>query len=136
MKIVYIYGILDENSNITYVGKSTEPKRRLIAHGEKKCRILDKFEDKEHYWIEKLTEEGIQLKNKEKLKGSEDWEIGDTISVREKKKHKILHKPSGIIYDSVYQAANALNMHDKSFMSRMRKHPNSKLHDIFTILED
>ena len=137
MKKVYIYGLLDEDDNIFYIGKSIEPKTRLAAHNStRRCKILDWFEDKEHYWIEKLTQEGIQLENKEKLKGSEEWEVGDIVSVEERKGNQILHKPSGIIYDSAYQAANALNMSNKSFMSRMRKHPNSKLHDIFTILED
>jgi len=137
MKKVYIYGLLDEDNNIFYVGKSIEPKRRLIDHNStRRCKILDWFEDKEHYWIEKLTQEGTRLKNKEKLKGSEEWNIGDIINIEEKRSTRILHKPSGVIYDSAYQASNSLNINNKSFIWNMRNHPNSKLHDIFTILED
>ena len=29
---VYIYGLLDNNNNITYVGKASEPKKRLYWH--------------------------------------------------------------------------------------------------------
>ena len=140
MKIIYVYGLLDENDNITYVGKSASPKRRLSDHGTtKKCKILDKFEDVEHYWIKKLTEEGNQLTNKEKLIDGEDWEVGNIVELNNynyKAPVRILHKPSGVIYDSVYQAAQELNIPNDSFGHSMRKHPKSKYHEIFTLLED
>ena len=83
--IVYVYGLLDNEGNVYYVGRSTRPRDRLINHKtpaglEKKMIVLDEFVDKEHYWIQYYLDKGYDLLNREFLP-SEDWKVGDIITV-------------------------------------------------------
>jgi len=135
-KKVYIYALLDEEDNEIYVGKSTCPRERLIAHLKPKCVILDYFYDKEHYWINKLTVEGKKLKNKEKLKNSETWEVGDIIvnNYRKSKNQvRVKYLPTGKIYHSCYAAAMELG-YPLSISHSLQNSPKSKYHDVFQLI--
>lgn len=83
---VYVYGLLDNKGKVYYIGRSTEPKRRLTSHNvpagvKKRMIILDEYVDKEHYWIQYYASKGYELLNKEYL-SSESWNIGDVIEIR------------------------------------------------------
>jgi len=137
---VYIYGALDQNGDIVYVGKSVAPSTRLTDHyntrGWEKLIILDTFIDKEHYWVDKLIKEGNNLENKEKLSSNESWIVGDVVCKKEYRvKNRVRHIPSGTIYDSGYKAAQAHKLNNFSLITILRNHPRSKLHNIFELVE-
>ena len=143
MKKVYIYGILGDNDEIIYVGKSTRPKGRLIDHRVDKdwdkCKILAIYEDLENFWIHKLLKEGHPLKNKEMLVEGEEWNVGDVITLNNKsstRSVKVRHKQTGVIYESGYRASLDVYGTAKFFVSLMKKHPNSIYHKEWEFVDD
>lgn len=104
--VVYVYGILEGDGKVSYVGKSSSPKARMYAHassiGEKGLRvvILDSFRDTENYWIKKLSQEGNRLFNRQVDPMEESWNVGDIIGMVRRSDRKVLDKRTGIIYRS------------------------------------
>ncbi len=100
--LTYVYGVLNKEDKIIYVGKSCTPKLRLINHkqyeGYTKAVILDIFYDIENYWIEKLLEQGSPLQNKETLQHVEDHSVGDIVEVHDRLEYSIRDKESGKVY--------------------------------------
>lgn len=103
---VYIYGILDNEEEVVYVGKSSTPNLRLRHHKHLKprynrCKILDIFYDKEHYWINYFLDKGAKLENKELVEYVEDYKIGDIIEIKNRLQYQILNKKTGKTYESI-----------------------------------
>jgi len=131
--IVYIYGLL-RKEEIIYVGKSTTPKVRLSCHrityndDSLRIKILDTFEDREIFWVEKLKEEGYNLLNKEALKDNEDWMIGDIVDFSPKKNdYKILDTLTNTQYPSFYKVGKKYNLDAHQIKARLlkpEKYPN------------
>lgn len=104
--VVYVYGILEEDGKISYVGKSSSPKARMYNHivsvdrRELKIKILDRFTDTENYWIKKLLGEGTTLYNRQVDPMEESWNIGDVISIAKRADRNILDRKTGKIFKS------------------------------------
>ena len=78
----YIYGELDDDDNIVYVGKSNDPRQRnRNKPWVKRFKILDKFIDPEQRWIHELSTGGCTLKNNVVIKTCGDFVVGDIYSV-------------------------------------------------------
>jgi signal recognition particle subunit SEC65 len=114
---VYIYGLLDEENNIIYVGKSSRPKSRLYSHRQHytphRMKILDSFEDLEFKWIEKLNKVYPLKFNKSTLQETENWEVGEYITVNntvDKTNIVIKDTVNGIIYNSLKQLSETLKL--------------------------
>ena len=110
---IYIYALMTEDEQVVYVGKSNTPYCRLANHKcnlnnpKLKMKILDYFYDVEQYWIDKLIQEGHNLKNKEFFIHSEEWEKGDIINPKPKLSFKIYDKELNITYSSMYELSKA-----------------------------
>jgi hypothetical protein len=136
--IVYIYALLDEQNNITYIGKSSSPKVRLYAHSSSlpysnpRAKILDYFYDTEDYWIKKMLSEGHPLQNREIDVAMEKWDIGDIISIFKRIDKKILNKTTGVIYKSINDASIKINLNPTTIKSILEKptHKLKKLYDL------
>ena len=136
---VYIYGVLDDDENIIYVGKSATPKRRLVNHrmdsGYKKLVILEIIRDKEQDWIDKLLSEGHPLQNKERMIEQEDWEVGDVVEFNHKTAPiRVRHKPTGVIYESANKAGYAVYGTHSTFITNLKNSPKSKYHKDWEIV--
>jgi hypothetical protein len=113
---VYVYGLLDNNNNFTYIGKSSSPLARLSTHitdghcESRKLKIIDIFYDTEYYYIHKYINEGVKLFNKQITPIVEDWNIGDVLEVREKKKVRCKNIDTNIVYDSISSASKDLKI--------------------------
>ena len=110
-KIVYIYGLSKRETpkDFYYIGKSIRPRGR--NDGKKNLEniivtILDRFVDREHYWIHKMSEEGHILENKERFVGQEFHNIGDVIEYRQHrgKRIRLRNKKTNITYPSIKKA--------------------------------
>jgi hypothetical protein len=136
--IVYIYALLDEQNNITYIGKSSSPKVRLYTHSSSlpysnpRAKILDYFYDTEDYWIKKMLSEGHPLQNREIDVATEKWDIGDIISIFKRIDKKILNKTTGVIYKSINDASIKINLNPTTIKSILEKptHKLKKLYDL------
>ena len=112
---VYVYGVLDNERQIIYVGKTSNPTYRLSCHKRDfdtevtGLKILDIFYDRENYWIHKLLKEGYSLLNKEISTVVENYKIGDIVEIGEKKKFKVRNTETGEIFSSAYKACNSYN---------------------------
>lgn len=101
----YVYGLMNENGEVFYIGKSSRPKSRFYDHvshlgkHDMIMKILDIFYDVETYWIEKLTKEGHPLQNKEIISTLEQWEVGETFKIFKRTPNKIEYQ--GKIYPSL-----------------------------------
>lgn len=135
---VYIYALLND-SKIVYIGKSSVPQERLGSHKSHynnpnlKLKILDFFYDKEIGWLNKFLNEGYDLYNKETLKHTEEWEIGDIIETKIKPQYKILDKESGIVYKSIYSLSKHLKLDQSHLTTRINnpsKYPEFKKYTI------
>ena len=141
MKRIYIYGILDDDDNIIYVGESLMPKKRLSEHflkkGWKRCKILEIYENREHYWIDKLLSEGNILNNKERLSEGETWCVDDIVLLKDKGApgQKLRNKLTGEIYRSGYQASQLLEGVSHYVTNNMRSYPTSKYHEILEFID-
>ena len=102
----YIYGELDEDDNIVYVGKSNYPRQRHIAKKVDRFKILDKYIDIEQRWIHQLSSSGVKLRNKEVITHCVDLEVGKTYDVYKGKSNvKVRHIPTQRIFESKYAAS-------------------------------
>ena len=105
----YVYGELDEDDNIVYVGKSNDPRRRNMDKRVVRFKILDKFIDIEQRWIHQLSSSGVQLRNKEVIKTCGDFEVGKiyrTYVVNSNHTSKrVRHIPTQRIFESKYAAS-------------------------------
>ena len=112
----YIYGELDEDDNIVYVGKSNHPRERHIAKKVDRFKILDKFIDLEQRWINQLSSSGVKLRNKEVMKYCGDFEVGKVYNTytpriikgtikRGGKRKRVKHIPTQRIFESKYAAS-------------------------------
>ena len=142
MKRIYIYGILDDDDNIIYVGESVNPKARLSHHfvhkGWKRCKILEIYENREHYWIDKLISEGNILNNKERLSEGETWCVGDILinhTSDSKPGQKLRNKLTGEIYRSGYQASQLLEGVAYDVTNKMKTKTTHKYHDILEFID-
>ena len=142
MKRIYIYGILDDDDNIIYVGESTKPQIRLRAHhtdsGYERCKILEIYENREHYWIDKLISEGNTLNNKERLSESETWCVGDVVLTYNpdyKLAQSLRNKLTGEEYTSGAHASREIEDVPWFVVNSMRRHPLSKYHDILEFID-
>ena len=142
MKRIYIYGILDDDDNIIYVGESACPQQRLRAHhaqyGWGRCKILEIYENREHYWIDKLLSEGNNLKNKEKLSEGETWCVDDVIVLKISRTpvQKLRNKLTGEIYRSGYHASQQLGFDVNSCATNiLRRTSKGKYHDILEFVD-
>lgn len=124
---IYVYALIDENEQITYVGKSNTPKSRLANHKcnlnnpKLKIKILDYFYDVEQYWVNKLTQEGHSLNNKELFIHSETWETGDIIDTIHKSSFKIYDKELNITYNSMYELSKITKLDNQQLLTRINK---------------
>ena len=141
MKLIYIYAILDDDDNVIYVGESVSPRGRLSSHhaytGYKRCKILEIYESREHYWIDRLISEGNPLENKERLSdGGEKFCVGDIISLKGKPfpPQKLRHKITGEVYRSGYHAAKLLENIKFDCVYNMKHKPNHPYHDILEFI--
>jgi len=130
---VYVYGLLDNEDNISYVGKSSTPKSRLVNHtSSSRLKILDIFYDKEVYWIEKLQKEGYDLLNQKGIKEVEDWNIGDIVEVNRKENRgaqKIYDSKTSKIYDSLKSLIEELNIERSTFKYRIENSDKPNFQD-------
>ena len=131
---VYVYGLLDTNDNVIYVGKSSAPKQRLLGHSNyaSKLKILDIFEDREVYWIEKLLQEGHSLSNKHWNYYTEKWNIGDIVSLGGKrgvKGIKIYDSKTQKTYDSISSLSKELNIPYQTIQRRIENCNESQFND-------
>jgi hypothetical protein len=120
---IYVYGLLDENDDIIYVGKSSAPKQRLLGHSNysSKLKILDIFEDREVYWIEKLLQEGHSLANKHWDYYTEEWNVGDIVALGgERKGIKIYDSQTQKTYDSISSLSRELNIPYQTIQNRIQ----------------
>ncbi len=110
----YIYGELDENDNIVYVGKSNDPRARNMDKKVDRFRVLDRFIDLEQRWIHQLSSRGIKLRNKEVIKTCGDFEVGmiyETYSEDQRYIQKrVRHIPTQRIFESKYEASRFFGM--------------------------
>jgi hypothetical protein len=124
----YIYGVIDTNNNIIYIGKSSCPAQRLRHHkasiGYSKAKIIDIFFDTENYWIQKLKSEGCTLANKYDIPDEEQWAIGDIIEISNLKKIRVKNIQTNIIYDTIQQAADSMGIDRNILASRLRSKTN------------
>ena len=110
----YIYGELDEDDNIVYVGKSNYPRQRHIAKKVDRFKILDKYIDIEQRWIHQLSSSGVKLRNKEVMKYCGDFKVGEiyntyapktTHSTKRGAIKRVRHIPTQRIFESKYAAS-------------------------------
>ena len=142
MKRIYIYGILDDDDNIIYVGESVSPKTRLSEHfmrsGYTRCKILEIYENREHYWIDKLISEGNPLTNKERLTGVKKdkrvWCVGDILS-NHTRYQSLRNKLTGEEYTSGAHASREIEGVPWFVTNSMRRHPLSKYHKILEFID-
>ena len=74
----YVYGLLDDDVLVTYCGRSYTPRERGRSHSHHgHIKILDKFIDIEHKWVQELKNKGQAQNNRELPLYSEDWDVGD-----------------------------------------------------------
>ena len=141
MKRIYIYGILDDDDNIIYVGESTCPQRRLTGHGVqsgyKRCKILEIYENREHYWIDKLLSEGNILNNKERLSEGETWCVDDIVLLKAKSNpgQKLRNKLTGEIYRSGGHASREIEGVPQNVVNSMRRTSKGKYHDMLEFID-
>ena len=146
MKRIYIYGILDDDDNIIYVGESTKPQIRLRAHhtdsGYERCKILEIYENREHYWIDKLISEGSPLTNTERLTGNirdkRVWSVGDILinhSSDIKTGQKLRNKLTGEEYTSGAHASREIEGVPFYVTNSMRRYPTSKYYKILEFVD-
>lgn len=136
--VVYVYGILEEDGKISYVGKSSSPKARMYAHAstvgkqELRVKILDSFNDTENYWIKKLSKEGNELHNRQVDPMEESWNVGDIISMTRRFDRKVLDKKTGKVYKSRnhYHTATGLSYNT---IKAVLENPSHKLSEIYSI---
>jgi predicted GIY-YIG superfamily endonuclease len=128
---IYVYGLLDKNDNVIYVGKSSAPKHRLLGHNNysSKLKILDVFEDREVYWIEKLLQEGHSLANKQWNYHTEEWNIGDIIEINRGKGIKIYDSQTQKTYDSFSSLSKELNIPYQTIQYRIQNCNESHFND-------
>ncbi len=100
----YIYGELDEEDNIVYVGRSNNPRLRNLDKKIERFMILDKFIDLEQSWIHRLSSSGIKLRNKEVIKTCGDFEVGKIYNTY-LPPNIIKHIPSQLVFESKYAAS-------------------------------
>jgi len=137
---IYIYALMDENEQIIYVGKSNTPKNRLANHkcnlnnSKLKVKILDYFYDVEQYWVNKLTQEGYNLNNKEFFIHSETWEKGDIIDTNRKSSFKIYDKELNITYNSMYELSKVIKIDNQQLQLRINKPEKYKEFSRYQIL--
>ena len=126
---VYVYGILNDNDEVIYVGKSSAPRVRLSDHkrtkGWNRMKILDYFYDTEMYWIEKLRRER-KLENKFDRPNEEDWEVGDMVVVDNKRVVSVLDKETGKEYKSIADASRELNLTRGKILYSLRESKNKR----------
>jgi hypothetical protein len=119
----YVYGILDCDDSIVYVGKSSCPNQRMRWHKNNikynKCKILDIFYDTENFWINKLKLEGCQLENKYDIPCEEEWNIGDIIEVGSLKRIKIKDTNSGKIYETLKDLSDEIGIERNTLKYRI-----------------
>lgn len=113
---VYVYALIDEDGNMCYIGKSSQPKQRMFLHRNQgfptvnKVKILDIFYDTENYWIYRSIEEGHKLQNKEISQAIENHNIGDIITTSDKVSTRVLNTSTGEVYESMYKASELLEI--------------------------
>jgi hypothetical protein len=105
MVIEYVYGLLTKEKEYIYVGITNNPEVR-VEHHDMSIRmgkmdpfyemiILDKYEDREQFFIDKLEKEGFDLKNKVRRLDvpSREYHIGESLS-RERVREKMIYQRS------------------------------------------
>lgn len=136
--IVYIYALLDEQDNITYIGKSSSPKVRLYNHSPSlpysnpRAKILDYFYDTEDYWIKKMLIEGHPLQNREIDIAMETWNVGDIISINKRIDKKVINNLTGVIYNSPNDASIRIPLSYTTVKSILEK-PTHKLKNLYDL---
>ena len=104
----YVYGELDDNDNIVYVGKSFDPRIRNINKKlDGRFIILDKYIDPEQRIIHELLSNGIKLRNKEVIRECGNYEVGETYDVYIKNRlgKRVRHIPTQMIFESKCSAS-------------------------------
>jgi|3_EtaG_2_1085321.scaffolds.fasta_scaffold05737_7 predicted GIY-YIG superfamily endonuclease len=128
----YIYGLYQDNKLI-YVGKTCNPKERLVNHkpiykGNLHMVILDIYNDLELLWVEKFMNEGHELKNKENNESGVDssWEIGDKIVNKDLKIIPIRDTELDILYPSLSEFEKSTGIHYQKILYQLTKAKNTK----------
>ena len=124
----YVYGELDCDDNIVYVGKSNNPRfRNMTKGGVKRYKILDKFIDIEQRWIHQLSSSGVKLRNKEVIKTCVDHEVGDIIDIVLKKpRPQVKHIPTQMVFESRYAASRYFGMNPSWLNTKIREGNSSE----------
>ena len=116
----YVYGLLDDDDQVLYCGRSYKPRERARNHYHPgKVKILDKFIDIEYKWVQELKNKGQALKNKELPLYGEDWEVGDIFPTYIEERVRNRHSRKSItqydlegnklkVWDSIIQAQRGL----------------------------
>ena len=112
----YVYGELDADDNIIYVGKSNNPRERNMSKRVNRFKILDRFIDTEQRWIHQLSSSGVQLRNKEVIKTCGCFEVGKIYNTyvqnRVYKSKRVRHIPTKRIFESKYAASRFFGMNE------------------------
>lgn len=135
---VYVYGLLDLEGNITYIGKSSSPRIRLSGHvsyghcESRKLKIIDSFYDTEFYHIQQHIKNGYELFNKSITPYVEEWEIGDIVELNELKRIRCKNILTNKVYQTIQEVCDDLGL--SSYMvKQLLKTPNHKLKSTYPI---
>lgn len=116
---LFVYGLLDNNNKITYVGQTYDPISRLDAHYKKgycesgKMKILEVYSDKEFEWIQKCISEGFELKNKLINRPSQsDFKAGDIVvnKIGLRRRYRFKDMLTNHVYETLSEASEKLNI--------------------------
>jgi len=130
----YIYG-LHQDDKLIYVGKTNGPKGRLYSHrgtykGKLHMIILDIYEDLELLWVDKMKEEGHELKNKEdnSSNGENGWKIGDKVETKDlpRTRYTVRDTELDILYSSLSEFQRATGIGIGTLQYQLNKSTNPK----------
>jgi len=137
---VYVYGLINMEDEICYIGKTSNPKGRLSSHHSDgwshsiRMKILDFFYDVENMWIHKLIKENHPIQNKEVTKYSSNHRINEIIDKKIYSFQKV--KYNGKVYDSLNQlyTSNDINL-SRYYLQKILDDPKCDLAKQYPIIQ-
>ena len=130
---MYIYEGYNHDGEVVYIGKTNDPKNRLVVHKRSErnfayLKILDIVVDHEQTYIQEYLSKGFLLQNRSTnscfISG---WEIGDIVDTSARKEgHCLKYKPTGEIFESGYKASLAIPEIPVGITALLKRSPNGK----------